>query len=391
MLDTALSGVTPGTRGTLLALRGGLLRIRGHLPEAADNLQAALSLLPADHTDARAARLSMALLHTDRGENDEALPLLCALAQAEPPDAIAGCAAAHWGQALHGLGEGRRARRIVLEALDMLRSLGARRLMATTFNILSRFPGPQEEQHLRAALAIHRQEGNLRGEAVALTNLVNTLADAEQWSEMWAIADEARAAHQSLGARRSEGILLSNLCGIALSCWELDRAEALGQQAIRICRAHGIVVFEGQTLLNLGIGALTERRYVDAQTQLLRARGIFLELDNPVMFAIVEGVLAAAEAALDRPDAACERFEAVRTSGVLASRPVLCAGVDLQQGFVDLARARARPDHAPQHLAAARARIAALHEDGVLQPRLDTTEVRGMVRLLSEAIAHQAG
>jgi tetratricopeptide (TPR) repeat protein len=369
MLDAALSGASGQRRGTLLALQGGLLRIRGRLPEAADSLRAALRLLPEEHLDARGARLSLALLHTDSGEHDEALPLLSALAQAEPPDAIAGSAAVHWGQALHSLGQSTRARRVVLEGLDMLRDLGARRLMATTFNVLSRFHDEQEEQHLRDALAIHRQEGNRRGEAVTLTNLVNALADAGRWQEMWAVADEARAAHQALGARRSEGILLSNLCGIALSCWELDRAEALGQQAIRICRAHGVTLFEGQALLNLGIGALTERRHDDALARLQRARDIFDELDTPVMLAVVEGVIAATEAALDQPAAASARLEAVLASGVLDSRP----------------------EEAAQHLAAARGRIAALQEGGTLRADLDTTEVRGMVRLLSEAIAWQTG
>ncbi len=96
------------------------------------------------------------------------------------------------------------------------------------------------------------------------------------------------------------------------------------------------------------------------------------------MLAVVEGMLAAAEASLGRLDEAIARVAAVREQGILQQRPVLAACLSLQEGFIDLARGDSD---------AARARIDALHStDGSLSPALETTEVRGMLRLLEEAI-----
>ncbi len=391
LIQQALQTAEQGEeRGALQVLLGQHLRIRGKLPEAAQALDAALVQLPPDGLAARQARLQRALIAIDRGELEAALPQLEALSQTEPPDAIAGSAAVHRGRVLRGLGDRTAARRAALEGLDMLTAVGARRLQATAYGVLADLCSTaQSLVYLHEALAIHRAEGNLRGEGVALSNLVNALADQEQWAEMWTLAEQARAAHQALGARRSEGILLSNLCAIALSCWEMDRAEALGQQALRICRAHGLTGFEGQTLMNLGIGALAERRLEDALAQLHAARALFVQLDSPVMLAVTDGLLAATEAALGRLEPATTRLAAARAADVLHARPVLRACVGLQEGFIDLARAAAAPSpHAvAAHIATARGRIEALLIDGELPPELATTEVRGMIRLLGEAIA----
>lgn len=82
------------------------------------------------------------------------------------------------------------------------------------------------------------------------------------------------------------------------------------------------------------------------------------------------------------------------TEGALATAeasqgwPALRAAFALYAGFVDVARARA--GNADVHLAAARARITALYKEDAagrtLLPELATTEVRGMVRLLEDAI-----
>ena len=390
MLDEALEqAADDAERGALLALRGRTRRLRAHLSLAQADLALALKLLPAHSLEARACTLTLALLQIDRGEVDAALPALGQLASAEPPDAVAGSAAVHRGRVLRGMGQLASARAAALEGIDILQALGARRLQATALGILSDMFDDRSDRLARAlechreAARIHKEEGNLRGEAVNLTNMVNTLADLERWEEVWAVAEQARAAHQALGARRSEGILLSNLCGVALSCWELDRAEALGRQAVRICAANGVAFFEGQSLLNLGIGELARRRYPEAQRLLLQARAVFAAVDHALMGELVEGGLAVAEAAQDRIDAAQARFDAIDASGLLADRPALHATLSLQRGFLDLARARA--GLAPPGLA--QERIDALYTDEALRPLLSGTEVRGMIRLLREAIA----
>ncbi|MFT4979267.1 MAG: tetratricopeptide (TPR) repeat protein, partial [Myxococcota bacterium] len=378
MLQAALETATPQEQGALHTLRGRLLRLRGQLSEAEQALTTAQALLPDDALMARVAVLTLAFVAIDRGDFDTALPLLEALHTTEPPDAIAGAAAAHRGRGLRGQGKMRQARVVALEGEDILKALGARRLLATAYGILAvLFEAGEKLAYLREALQIHREEGNLRGEGVALSNLVNALADLEQWDEVWSLAEQARAAHQAIGARRSEGILLSNLCAIALSCWQMERAEALGQQALRICRAHGITFFEGQTLLNLGIGALAARRREEALDQLTAARAVFSKMDNTVMVAVTDGVLAAAEATASQPAAARDRLARIEASGVLESRPVLAACIYLQRGFLELAEGE--PD-------AASARLTSLMPGGALPPELDTTEVRGMARLLREAI-----
>ena len=374
-------------------VRGRWARLRAPLSEVKARLQAACEVLSPGDLYRRAGELALARVCMDGREWTAALSLLDPLAVAEPPDAISGEACLLRCRVLLRLADAPGARRALLEGMDILDGVGAARLLGTAWGIradLYESEGRLAESRrcMQTALELHCASGNARGEAVTRTNLVNLLADLGDYDDVWPMAEAARAAHRRQGARRSEGILLANLTGIAAAAEEVDRAEAWGAQAVRICHALDLAGFEVQAWLNLATVSLGAGAAAEAGARVQQARRCAEPLHSAQLDTLVAAMQGAVAAAEDDLDGARVCFEAVDPEVVSTASPGLAACLDLMHGLVDVCAARTRgTEDATPHLAGAQARIDALHDGDQLRPQVDSTEVRGTLRLLRRAIA----
>ncbi len=165
-------------------------------------------------------------------------------------------------------------------------------------------------RELEAALAIHRETDNWRGEVYVLGNLGNVYQERGDMNEARPRFDEALRIAREKGGRAEEGKLLSNLGNVHLEQARLEEARAHYEAALAIDRELGDQAGEGLALDNLGIvhyelGRMEEARaHHEAAVEMLRRAGN--RLDEGLALSNLGNVLRV----LGRTDEARACFEA---------------------------------------------------------------------------------
>ncbi len=153
------------------------------------------------------------------------------------------------------------------------------------------------EEHYRAALAIHRQQNDRRGEANSLGNLGLLVWHRGDRSGAMDLYTQALALHRQQGNRNGESSVLGNM---GIIYWELGQYEAAMdhyQRALHISREVGNRLAEGNILtgmsnLYIEIGRLekaeaTFQEALTLQRELGNRRYIGVTLDNMGILAMI--------------------------------------------------------------------------------------------------------
>ena len=127
-------------------------------------------------------------------------------------------------------------------AIDEAEASGDRKALAYANQILDwalDSLGESDRSHLRIALDIYEEIGDLKGEAVVLNNL----GTAEYWAGNWDAAVElyerSRLAHEHIGDPVGAGLGIFNIGEILSDQGRLDEAEPMLRRALRLSKAAG--------------------------------------------------------------------------------------------------------------------------------------------------------
>ena len=109
------------------------------------------------------------------------------------------------------------------------------------------------ESYFRQSLAIWRQTGYRRGEALYLINLGVVAFDTADYAAAHQYFQQALTISQEIGDRENEQAVLSNLSAQAIFVAKFDEAARLAEQSLAICWEIGNRTWEGIAYTNLGV------------------------------------------------------------------------------------------------------------------------------------------
>jgi tetratricopeptide (TPR) repeat protein len=263
--DAARAGhpALPAQSPRLLLAQGDFDRRQGRLPEARRCLELALELAPAVSAESNLAgsiKVTLGVLEANAGNIPRAREL-----QAQAVEELqrrgyhseSAMALLNLAAELHRLDRARESEACLLEALELARRYGNRRvegLALGNLGILALDRGEAEEagRLYEGELAAARDTGRLSSEMWALDHLAEL---AEQHGELARAGDlwqQELALSRLLGNRQSEARVLSNCGALALRRGMLDEAQQLLAQALELARAVHDARAAGLTLTRLG-------------------------------------------------------------------------------------------------------------------------------------------
>ena len=210
--------------------------------------------------------------------------------------------------ALTYLGDAEAGRALALDGLSKARVVGARALEAMFLNALSVIADRQEDQLASLELdahdlAINRELGNRRNEAVALNNLGNgwLRLGAHQLARQY-LKDGLRLA-RALGDRTTEPNTLIALAVLDLREGKDERALEHAQAAVALLANEGSPDFEAIAMCTLGDVHLARNQPYAARSAFKRAYDFGVRLDSPAQFDATAGLARVALAISDIPEA----------------------------------------------------------------------------------------
>lgn len=139
----------------------------------------------------------------------------------------------------------------------------------------------ESQTHFEAALAIHREIGDLRGELSALNNLGQVLQLLGQPAKAARFFEQALAANHQIGDQLAEGVLLTNLGGLRLFLGDFEQAQTALTQALEIRMQIGNDEGAAVALKLLGDAARQQGKYGRASQFFQRALDINTYLKHP--------------------------------------------------------------------------------------------------------------
>jgi len=137
------------------------------------------------------------------------------------------------------------------------------------------------QTHFEAALAIHREVGDLRGELSALNNLGQVLQLLGQLEKASRFYVQALAASRKIGDQLAEGVLLTNLGSLRLLLGDYEQAQADLVQALEIRQQIGNDEGAAMVLKLLGDTARQQGQYARAGEYYQHALDINRRLQHP--------------------------------------------------------------------------------------------------------------
>ncbi len=240
--------------------------------------------------------------------------------------------------------------------------------------------------HLTDALRVLPQD-RARDIALATMRLGDVNLREDRLREAHQCYERASGAFIALGDARSAAQVLSSLAIIDHEGGVLDEAARRYATAVDILRANGDVVSEATTLMYQGTCHHESGRYDEARECYEDALATFRRARNPLAESQALGHLGALEATVGNIAAAERAFADAEPLVAQANTATNTAAVAVQQGHLDLARARATDDASQ----AARLR-------STVQARLDmasanltgrSQDLRFALRLLRAAVANE--
>ncbi len=172
------------------------------------------------------------------------------------------------------------------------------------------------ERLLRAAVGAHEAAGERVALPVLLGSLSLVLSLRWKWDEARRTLENALALHRENGNLRDEAIAVTHLGFLLLNAWP-DEADPVLERAHALACAVGHQVFEADAAWGLGMRAVETGRYGDAEKLLARAAELIVPMQRANAICWL-GVLRHAEG---RMDDARERFdEALRLAREFGQR-----------------------------------------------------------------------
>jgi tetratricopeptide (TPR) repeat protein len=152
---------------------------------------------------------------------------------------------------------------------------GDQEALAQAYNVLEWVDimmGRSDGRHLRKALAIYEELGDLAGQAKILTNLGAGAYFSGQWDEAIEFWKRGRAAYETAGQPVDAASSDSNMGEVLSDQGRLEEAEPLLREALRVWRASGDRYSYAGTLSQLGRVVSRAGRYDEALELLAEAR-----------------------------------------------------------------------------------------------------------------------
>jgi tetratricopeptide (TPR) repeat protein len=131
-----------------------------------------------------------------------------------------------------------------------------------------------------AALAIQRQLGNRRSEAISLSSLANVFYETGRVEQARELLEQSLAIHREVGNRRSEGVALTGLASVYQAAGQLEKAEHLFRDALNIHRETQNRRAEGVVVGNLADLLRINKRAAEARGLFVLALNIHTECGN---------------------------------------------------------------------------------------------------------------
>ncbi|NUP10291.1 MAG: AAA family ATPase [Polyangiaceae bacterium] len=243
-----------------------------------------------------------------------------------------------------------------------------------------------------AARKLHHERGDRTAEAWAMVRASHCDIELARWSEARATLLRARALFEAEGAPPVlaldffEGVIDHDEAA-------LDRALARYEASLKHAQTRGDRLYEGATLITIGIVRQEQRRHTEALELLERGVSLVRDLDHRFLVLGV-GHLGGCLAAVGRLNDAAAAFE--RSEGLFPAMDVegLQHAVLLQRGLYEVALAeRARADHdqdrASTLVRAATARVDRVRRAAPGEVALAdrSVDVRIYLRMLVDALA----
>jgi DNA-binding SARP family transcriptional activator len=201
--------------------------------------------------------------------------------------------------------------------LASARELGDRRAEVWVLNnlgmVLSQQRDPAAIDYFEQAMAIHRETGDLQGEAQATNNLAFHHRLLGRHEESAAALLDALRLNREAGHRYGEAIALCNLGEAYLELGRHDDAIARSKEALEVIGEIGSVRLEGYALYNLGRVDLDQDRTAQGAGQLERALGLHRSAGDRYGEAQDLQYLGAAQARQDRLAEARQAWARART------------------------------------------------------------------------------
>jgi DNA-binding SARP family transcriptional activator/predicted ATPase len=122
----------------------------------------------------------------------------------------------------------------------------------------------ESQTHFEAALAIHREVGDLRGELSALNNLGLVLQLLGQLDNASQFYTQALAATRKIGDQLAEGVLMTNLGSLWLLLGDFERAQTVLAKAVEIRQQIGNDEGAAMAIKLLGDAARLQGQYARA-------------------------------------------------------------------------------------------------------------------------------
>jgi predicted ATPase/DNA-binding winged helix-turn-helix (wHTH) protein len=303
------------SRARLHLDRATLLRIGGQLDEARLDIGETLTIMRESSSPVEVDALSrLAMINSDQSRFDESEVITqTALHMARDLrlHRLTGVLLSQLASCAQVRGRVEQAEALALEAVAKQLEVGDERGLASTYSNLGALYAEagrleEAEEHIQRALRLHRTWGDRRGQATSLVHLGSLQVRRGRLREASATIDEAHRIYREVGYARFGALSQLNGATVRWALGERDTAEPAIRDAIAVFRRSGDPLLEAMAMTYLAA--------------LLASRG---DLDE------AEGTLEACD----------ERMHGMHTRQAAGVRLVA-------DGFVQMARARAQPDHA---------------------------------------------
>lgn len=149
----------------------------------------------------------------------------------------------------------------------------------TNLGFLDHLEGREQQaiEHYGQTLALHRQLGDLFGQAQVLDNLGNVYERLGRYQESVSYHLRSLALHREIGSKNGEARALTNLGCVGLRQGNYEEATARLRRALELCRQTGSKIGQAHVLASLGEADLRQGRFQEAMGGLEQALAVFRE------------------------------------------------------------------------------------------------------------------
>lgn len=305
-----------------------------------------------------------------------------------------------WAQA--DAGSWASARASFAEAIVIARRAGDVRTLsiALTRHALLTPDGDEAEAMWREAEALLPEVQDPTAEAWVLINLGNQRRNSGRVEEAKPLYARAIAAGEATGDLRVTAPALQMIGSVHIACGEIEEAKAALARSLDLCEQAGSRRLSAICLNYIGVALLNEDRPAEAKARLEQALDVARRARAGLAAEALPLVhLGAVEALCDRVEPASALFAAYRAAIEPLGHPELTAILDMEEGVLDVARARRAlaagdPAAAQRHRDAALRRLNAAASMIEAQPGTTSRGRFGVLitrRILENALAEDRG